>query len=130
MSLVISPRDCYSTARNIFQAVPLIHENLHENLLRKGKKVANLDIIKVSFNLAAITELTHEFKGEQYLSFEVAKMKEPDQFENTHTVYVNKLVEEEASTVAEPTTPSKKSLKTKKAANPAPKPDPTDEIPF
>jgi hypothetical protein len=57
-------------------------------------------------------------------------MKEPDQFENTHTVYVNKLVEEEASMVAEPTTPSKKSLKTKKAANPAPKPDPTDEIPF
>ncbi len=96
----------------------------------KGKKVANLDIIKVSFNLAAITELTHEFKGEQYLSFEVAKMKEPDQFENTHTVYVNKLVEEEASTVAEPTTPSKKSLKTKKTASPAPKPDPTDEIPF
>ena len=95
----------------------------------KGKKVANLDIIKVSFNLAAITELSHEFKGEQYLSFEVAKMKEPDQFENTHTVYVNKLVEE-ASTVAEPSTPSKKSLKTKKTASPAPKPDPTDEIPF
>ena len=96
----------------------------------KGKKVANLDIIKISFNLAAITELTHEFKGEQFLSFEVAKMREPDQFDNTHTVYVNKLVEQEESTVAEPPVPSKKSPKPKKTATPAVKPDPSDEIPF
>ena len=72
----------------------------------KGKKVANLDIIKISFNIADIMELTHEYKGENYLSFEVAKMIKPDQFENEYTVYVNKLEEapvpEEASQVGEP----------------------------
>ena len=98
----------------------------------KGKKVANLDIIKVSFNLAAIAELTHEFKGEQYLSFEVAKMKDPDQFDNTHTVYVNKLVAETAETskVSEPPTPKKTSHKQKVTEPAIAEPDPLSEIPF
>ena len=59
----------------------------------KGKKVQNLDIMKISFKLSEILKLTHEYEGEDYLTFEVAKMKQADKFSNEYTAYVNKLIE-------------------------------------
>ena len=105
----------------------------------KGKKVANLDIIKISFNVADIMDLTHNYKGEDYLSFELAKMKEPDQFGNEYTAYVNKLEEApEPATASEVNdTMMKPAGKAKKTSSPkAPKAakekvlEPSDEIPF
>ena len=61
-----------------------------KHYIGKGKKVNDLDIIKVSFNMEAIATLTHEYKGETYLSFEVAKMKTADQFGREFTVYVSR----------------------------------------
>ena len=110
-----------------------------KHYIGKGKKVNDLDIIKVSFNMEAIAALTHEYKGETYLSFEVAKMKSSDQFENTHTVYVNVLEKEIAASQAnepiiEPgflpkpkkTAAEKKAEKAWLEANRIP----SDEIPF
>jgi hypothetical protein len=107
-----------------------------KHYIGKGKKVNDLDIIKVSFNMEAIAALTHEYKGETYLSFEVAKMKSSDQFENTHTVYVNVLEKETvaapASTVSEPTAKKKSSHKKQDFTreNSVYGPVPADEIPF
>ena len=42
-----------------------------------------------------ILEHAHEYKGEQFLTFEVARLQKPDSFGNGYTVYVNKLVETE-----------------------------------
>ena len=59
----------------------------------KGKQVANLSIVKFSFKLSEIAKLSHVFNGEDYLSFEVAKLKTPDNWGHSYTAYVNKLVE-------------------------------------
>ena len=105
----------------------------------KGKKVANLDIIKISFNVADIMDLTHNYKGEDYLSFELAKMKEPDQFGNEYTAYVNKLEEAPEPAAASEVNDSmmKPASKAKKTSAPkAPTAakekvlEPSDEIPF
>jgi hypothetical protein len=83
----------------------------------KGKQIKDMQIIRISLKIEDILEHAHEYKGEQYLTFEVAKLQSEDRFENTHTVYVNKMVEEGASQVNEP---KQKTEKTgKKATKPA-----------
>ena len=81
----------------------------------KGTQVANLSIVKFSFKLSEIVKLTHIFNGEDYLSFEVAKLKTPDPYGHGFTAYVNKMVEtpEEAGRVEE--SPKKTTKKTKKS---------------
>lgn len=81
----------------------------------KGKKVSNLNIIKINFKLSDIVNLTHDYKGEEYLSFELAAMKTPDSFGHEYTAYVNKLEEAapmmETSKVNEPKAKGKKAPK-------------------
>ena len=81
----------------------------------KGTQVANLSIVKFSFKLSEIVKLTHIFNGEDYLSFEVAKLKTPDSYGHGFTAYVNKMVEtpEEAGRVED--SPKKTTKKTKKS---------------
>jgi hypothetical protein len=80
----------------------------------KGKQVANLDIVKISLKLSLLAELAHKYEGEDYITFEVARLQNEDNFGHTHTAYVNKQVEaEEPSTVQEPKA-SKKVRKSKK----------------
>ena len=96
----------------------------------KGKSVEGLQIIKISFNMTAVQELTHEYKGETYLSFEVAKMKQPDQFGNDFTVYVNKLEEAAVPATSSVNEPSQKVKKTRKTRNSSAAPVPPEELPF
>ena len=58
-----------------------------KNYIGKGTQVPNMQIIRVSLNLARIQEYKHEYEGEEYISFEVAKMQNPDNYGRTHTVY-------------------------------------------
>ncbi|WP_026956661.1 hypothetical protein [Algoriphagus vanfongensis] len=55
----------------------------------KGKQVENMDIVEVSLNMAELQSHTFEYEGETYVKFNVAKLKEPDQYGKTHTVYVS-----------------------------------------
>ena len=55
----------------------------------KGKQVENMDIVEVSLNLAELQNHSFEYEWETYVKFNVAKLKEPDQYGKTHTVYVS-----------------------------------------
>lgn len=64
-----------------------------KNYIGKGKQVVTnsdekLDIVKVTLKVKEIEKFKHEFEGEEYITFEVAKMKKPDDYERTHTAYV------------------------------------------
>jgi hypothetical protein len=55
----------------------------------KGKQVENMDIVEVSLNMSELQNHTFEYEGETYAKFNVAKLKEPDQYGKTHTVYIS-----------------------------------------
>lgn len=55
----------------------------------KGKQVEKMDIVEVSLNLAELQNHSFEYEGETYVKFNVAKLKEPDQYGKTHTIYVS-----------------------------------------
>jgi hypothetical protein len=70
-------------------------KTFEKNYIAKGKQVKDLQIIRISLKVEDILEHAHDYKGEQFLTFEVAKLQNPDKFGNDYTVYVNKLVETE-----------------------------------
>lgn len=63
----------------------------------KGSKVKDLEIIRVSISRENLEQILidHlvEYEGNEYLIFEVAALKEADQYGKTHTAYVSKKVE-------------------------------------
>ncbi|MCX6231142.1 MAG: hypothetical protein NTZ33_06320 [Bacteroidetes bacterium] len=65
-----------------------------KNYIGKGKQVQNIDIIKVNIRFEEIAAIVYEKNGKSYVSFEIAKLKETDQFGNTHTCYFTTKVEE------------------------------------
>ena len=66
-----------------------------KNYIGKGKQVEGLDIVKVSINIDKAEEFIHEYKGERYLTLEVAKMKVADDYGKTHTAYISAEVKNE-----------------------------------
>jgi hypothetical protein len=48
-----------------------------------------MDIVEVSLKLEELHDHTFKYEGETYVKFNVAKLKEPDQYGKTHTVYVS-----------------------------------------
>ena len=61
-----------------------------KHFVGKGKQVNDLKIIKVTMNIDGLKDYTYEFNGEKYITVEVAKMKNPDQFGREYTVYVSR----------------------------------------
>lgn len=55
----------------------------------KGKQVENRNIVEVSLNMAELHDHTFQYEGETYVKFNVTKLKEPDQYGKTHTVYLS-----------------------------------------
>jgi len=110
-----------------------VMKTFEKNYIAKGKQIKGMQIVRISIKVEDILQHAHEYKGEQYLTFEVAKLQNPDSFGNDYTVYVNKLVEtEEKSQKTAPKTapPAEKSPKnTKKPAKATKKPS-NNEIPF
>jgi hypothetical protein len=68
-----------------------------KHFIGKGKKVKNLEIVKVTVKLEDLEKFAYLYDGIKYVSFEVAKMKAVDSFGRDHTVYVT---EREDSPVA------------------------------
>ncbi len=93
----------------------------------KGKKNANLDIVRMSFKMSEIIKHTHSYNDEDYITFEIAALKNPDQFGNTHTAYVSKMV-----TVEDPKPETKPSKNGKKKASKKAETveDPNEDFPF
>jgi hypothetical protein len=89
-------------------------KKFQKHFVGKGKQVEGLQIIKVTVNMKDLNDLSYEFNGEIYATFEVAKMKTADQFGREFTVYVSRkeeVEEQEAEKVEEPTSKPKKSRK-------------------
>ena len=85
----------------------------------KGK-ISNFAIVKVSIPISEILKYKYEKEGVEYITFEIAALKEPDKFERTHTVYVTVPEEvaepETAQEPASPETPAKPAKKRKASA--------------
>lgn len=69
-----------------------------KNYIGKGKQVVTkagkkLDIVKVTLKVKDILKHKHEYEGEEYITFEVAQMQKPDDFNRSHTAYVTTLEE-------------------------------------
>lgn len=60
-----------------------------KNYIGKGKAHGKLNIVKVTLNIAEVLKYQHKWEGEQYITFEVAAMQQPDRYGRTHTVYVS-----------------------------------------
>jgi len=62
----------------------------------KGTQVKDLNIIRVSISKETLEQILKnhmvDYDGKEYLVFEVASLKEPDQFGKTHTAYISKKV--------------------------------------
>ena len=99
-----------------------------KNYIGKGKQVAGLQIVKITCKLEDLQKFAYEYDGTQYVTFEVAKMKTPDNFGRDYTVYVNQKEESEA-----PKSKSKdkeSSRKPAKKSEKVPDGDEKDDLPF
>lgn len=98
----------------------------------KGTAVAGMEIVKVTLKVEDLLKVTHEFQGVEYLTFELAKMQNADDYGRTHTAYVS--IREDAT--AEETVADKSAEKAaKKASKKAAKKEPVleaagEELPF
>ena len=58
-----------------------------KNYIGKGTQVPNMTIAKCTVKVSEMLKFKHEYEGEEYITFEVAKMKQPDKFNRSYTVY-------------------------------------------
>ncbi len=79
-----------------------------KNYIGKGTQNENLEIVKVTIKVEEALKFKHEFNGEEYLTFEVARLREPDKFDRTHTVYVSTLEDSPENEEKNPTKAQKK----------------------
>jgi len=59
----------------------------HKEYLGKGKQDEKFDIVKVTVSIEELNYLIKCKDGKGNISFDVAKMRNPDKFGNTHTCY-------------------------------------------
>ena len=59
----------------------------------KGRKIEGMDIVRVTMPLVELQKIAYDYEGVDYVTFEVAKLKEIDQFGRSHSCYYSKKVE-------------------------------------
>jgi hypothetical protein len=98
-----------------------------KHYIGKGTQVPNLSIVKVVIPVENIQDAIFEKDGKEYLSFEIAKLKNPDKFGRDYTCYYQQKVYSEDA-------PSNEPEKQKKAQKPAGKKKTakkdSDDLPF
>jgi len=67
-----------------------------------------LPITRITMKMEDLKKLAYEFEGQQMVTVEVAKMKKPDNYNRTHTVYGTVITDET------PLEPGKKTTRKKK----------------
>jgi len=95
-----------------------------KNYIGKGKKIEGLEIIKINLKISDIVKFAHKYNNEDYISLEIAKLQNTDNFGHDYTVYVNRLEEEQVSEPA-PVPKARKQTKKSKAEKPE-----TSQVPF
>ena len=93
----------------------------------KGTQVEGLDIAKCTCRLEDLEQFSYEYNGVKYVTFEVAKMKQTDNFGRDYTLYVSKK-EETVETENKSKKACKKAKKSKRELEPAGKEE--DDLPF
>ncbi|MFA6484187.1 MAG: hypothetical protein WCW62_16525 [Bacteroidales bacterium] len=91
-----------------------------KSYIGKGKKVQGMNIVKVTVPLEKLQEIAYEYDGVAYVTFEIAEMKETDQFGRTHACYHSKMLQEALA-------PAKKAKKLKSIGKKA---SPVEPLPF
>ena len=98
-----------------------------KHYIGKGTQVPNLSIVKVVIPIENIQDAIFEKDGKEYLSFEIAKLKNPDKFGRDYTCYYQQKVHTEDA-------PSNEPEKQKKAQKPSGKKKTakkdSDDLPF
>ena len=98
-----------------------------KNYIGKGKKIESLEIIKIHLKIEDLVRFSHKFNDEDYVTIEVAKLKNPDKFGHEYTAYVNRLEEAaEEKPADKQQTLKKKRSKSKKVSDA----DPAGDFPF
>lgn len=64
-----------------------------KNYIGKGTQVPNMSITKATVKVSELLKFVHDFEGEQYCTFEVAKMQRPDKYGREYTVYCTTIEE-------------------------------------
>ena len=82
----------------------------------KGTRVPNLQIAKVTLKLEEVEKIAYERDGVKYVTFEVAKLREPDKFGRTHTCYFSRRADEPVKPEAPKARGRKKTAKKEEAA--------------
>ena len=88
-------------------------KRFQKNYIGKGREVSTksgqvLDIIKITLSVEEMMKFVHEYKEKEYITFEVATLRNEDQFGHTHTVYTTTLEETEDAPQKEKTTEAPK----------------------
>ena len=99
-----------------------------KNYIGKGKSVQGMQIVRVTCKLEDLQKYARFFDGVQYVTFEVAKMKQTDNYGRDFTVYVSQEEEAtEAQTKKADKSPSRKPTKKHEKVVPEPM---GDDLPF
>jgi phage protein D len=100
-----------------------------KNYIGKGKSVQGLQIVRVTCKLEDLQKFAYESHDVEYVTFEVAKMKQTDAFGRDYTVYVSQEEEEapEVQTKKADKSPSRKPAKKHEKIIAEP---PGDDLPF
>ena len=66
-------------------------KTFEKNYVGKGRtnKFDQFETIRCTIPVSQVMLHKYEKGGKEYFTFEIAKLKEPDHFEHTHTLYVN-----------------------------------------
>ncbi len=96
-------------------------KRFQKNYIGKGREVSTksgqvLDIVKITLNVEEMMKFVHEYKEKEYITFEVATLRNEDQFGHTHTVYATTAEEVEDTSQeekTEPEAPKKRTRRTK-----------------
>jgi len=97
-------------------------KRFQKNYIGKGREVSTksgqvLDIVKITLSVEEMMKFVHEYKEKEYITFEVATLRNEDQFGHTHTVYATTIEETEDAPQEEKTneTPKPKRKRRTKA---------------
>jgi hypothetical protein len=58
-----------------------------KNYIARGRQNGKFDIVSFTVALDLLQEIAHDYKGKTYVSFEIAKLRTPDENGKTHTLY-------------------------------------------
>jgi hypothetical protein len=66
----------------------------------RGKQVGNYDLVNFSIAESKVAESWYEYNGERYLKMTIGKLKQPDNYGKTHSVWIDEYKPQENGTAA------------------------------